>query len=245
MGGAQQFSRLASRRVVSADAGMQVHPTALPLEPHRPRVRSSPRNRPRTQAAPHPEGAPGGLSAVMHLAQRPQRTTWQRPQDALLRNDARVVSPDADGFPAGAVRLLAGADGVPVPGATDALDNADVVGDHGQPDPHGATCSRPSSSRVRVMSWGRSQSSRPGDRRGSPGIAAGGSVAGWKRSRSAASALRSATGHDHGQAAKLCLIRERGPKALWSGRTGGPVAWHLCTGGNLIPLTAGLVARVG
>lgn len=216
MGGAQQFSRLASRRVVSADAGMQVHPTALPLEPHRPRVRSSPRNRPRTQAAPHPEGAPGGLSVVMHLAQRPQRTTWQRPQDALLRNDARVVSPDADGFPAGAVRLLAGADGVP----------------------------------VRVMSWGRSQSSRPGDRGGSPGIAAGGSVAGWKRSRSAASALRSATGHDHGQAAKLCLmklylIRERGPNALWSGRTGGPVAWHLCTGGNLIPLTAGLVARVG
>jgi hypothetical protein len=135
MGGAQQFSRLASRRVVSADAEMQVHPAALPLDLidlafavvlaaglERKQLRI-PREPPWRAVSRH---APSAATSTHDLA---------RPQDALLRNDARVVSPDADGFPAGAVRLLAGAGGVPVPGATDALDNADVVGDHGQPGP--------------------------------------------------------------------------------------------------------------
>jgi hypothetical protein len=40
-----------------------------------------------------------------------------------------------------------------VPGATDALDDAYVVATTVNRDPHGATCSRPSSSRVKVMSW--------------------------------------------------------------------------------------------
>jgi hypothetical protein len=114
---------------------MQLHPTALPLDLIDLAFAVVLAARLERKQLRIPREPPGGLSAVMHLAQRPQRTTWQRPQDALLRNDARVVSPDADGLPAGAVRLLAVAGGVPVPGATDALDNADVVGDHGQPGP--------------------------------------------------------------------------------------------------------------
>jgi hypothetical protein len=58
-------------------------------------------------------------------------------------------------FPASAVRLLASAGGVPVAGPTDALDtlapSATTVGG----DPHGAICSWPSSSWVKVMSCGQ------------------------------------------------------------------------------------------
>jgi hypothetical protein len=101
---------------------------------------------------------------------------WNSP--SWSRDDPWVVCADADGFPAGAIRLLAGTGGVPVATATGTLDDASAVCDDGQRRlTWGATCSRPSSSPMNMMSHGQKsveRARRPGRL---TDIAAGGSVA--------------------------------------------------------------------
>ena len=95
----------------------------------------------------------------------------------LVRDDPQIVGADADGLPAGAVRLLACAGGMPVAGVTDALDDPVSSATTVSGDSHGATCSSQAFSVVKVMSCGQ----KSVERAGRPGrltrMAAGGSVA--------------------------------------------------------------------